>query len=132
LFFYPVKAVSVKSGDTVVVSAAAGGVGSVAVQLAKNAGAKVIGLSSEANHKWLSDHGVISDALLLPAPAYPVLLVIRPTIPSLWLIAGGPAKAIDHGENDPAVVPDAMRVSQSLVEISMRGKAHQVKRVPKI
>ncbi|HXO73771.1 MAG TPA: NADP-dependent oxidoreductase, partial [Puia sp.] len=54
-----VKAVSVKSGDTVVVSAAAGGVGSVAVQLAKNAGAKVIGLASEPNHKWLSDHGII-------------------------------------------------------------------------
>lgn len=54
-----VKAVSLKSGDTVVVSAAAGGVGSVAVQLAKNAGAKVIGLASEANHKWLTDHGII-------------------------------------------------------------------------
>src|SRR5580700_10646436 len=29
------------------------------VQLARNAGAKVIGLSSDANHKWLADHGVI-------------------------------------------------------------------------
>jgi len=29
------------------------------VQLARNYGAKVIGLASEANHKWLSDHGVI-------------------------------------------------------------------------
>ena len=54
-----VKAVSLKSGDTLVVSGAAGGVGSVAVQLAKNAGAKVIGLASEANHKWLSDHGIV-------------------------------------------------------------------------
>jgi len=54
-----IKAVGLKSGDTVVVSAAAGGVGSVVVQLAKNAGAKVIGLSSEPNHKWLSDHGII-------------------------------------------------------------------------
>jgi NADPH:quinone reductase-like Zn-dependent oxidoreductase len=34
-------------------------VGSIAVQLARNAGAKVIGLSSDANHKWLADHGVI-------------------------------------------------------------------------
>ena len=42
-----------------VVSGAAGGVGSIAVQLARNAGAKVIGLSSHANHKWLADHGVI-------------------------------------------------------------------------
>jgi NADPH:quinone reductase-like Zn-dependent oxidoreductase len=54
-----IKAVGLNSGDTVVVSAAAGGVGSVVVQLAKNAGAKVIGLSSEPNHKWLSDHGII-------------------------------------------------------------------------
>ncbi|HTI92563.1 MAG TPA: NADP-dependent oxidoreductase [Puia sp.] len=54
-----IRAVDLQSGDTVVVSAAAGGVGSVTVQLAKNAGAKVIGLSSEANHKWLSDHGIV-------------------------------------------------------------------------
>jgi NADPH:quinone reductase-like Zn-dependent oxidoreductase len=54
-----VRAVSLSAGDTVVVSGAAGGVGSIAVQLARNAGANVIGLSSEANHKWLADHGII-------------------------------------------------------------------------
>ena len=54
-----VRSVALSAGDTVVVSGAAGGVGSIAVQLARNAGAKVIGLSSDANHKWLSDHGVI-------------------------------------------------------------------------
>jgi NADPH:quinone reductase-like Zn-dependent oxidoreductase len=37
----------------VVVSGAAGGVGSIAVQLAKIKGAKVIGLASEAHHDWL-------------------------------------------------------------------------------
>jgi NADPH:quinone reductase-like Zn-dependent oxidoreductase len=43
----------------VVVSGAAGGVGSIAVQLARNVGAKVIGLASATNHDWLDDHGVI-------------------------------------------------------------------------
>jgi NADPH:quinone reductase-like Zn-dependent oxidoreductase len=54
-----VRAVSVSAGGTVVVSGAAGGVGSIAVQLARNAGATVIGLASEANHAWLASHGVI-------------------------------------------------------------------------
>ncbi len=54
-----VRAVGAGPGDTVVVSGAAGGVGSLAVQLARNAGATVIGLASEPNHQWLSDHGVI-------------------------------------------------------------------------
>jgi NADPH:quinone reductase-like Zn-dependent oxidoreductase len=54
-----VQAVSLKAGDTVVVSGAAGGVGSIAMQLARNIGAKVIGLAGAANHAWLSDHGVI-------------------------------------------------------------------------
>jgi len=54
-----VRSVGLSAGDTVVVSGAAGGVGSIAVQLARNAGARVIGLSSDTNHKWLADHGVI-------------------------------------------------------------------------
>jgi NADPH:quinone reductase-like Zn-dependent oxidoreductase len=53
-----VRAVSAGEGDTVVVSGAAGGVGSITVQLARNAGAEVIGLAGEANHGWLSAHGV--------------------------------------------------------------------------
>jgi NADPH:quinone reductase-like Zn-dependent oxidoreductase len=54
-----VRSVGLSAGDTVVVSGAARGVGSIAVQLARNAGAKVIGLASEANRKWLAGHGVI-------------------------------------------------------------------------
>src|SRR5271167_4179994 len=41
-----VRAVRLAPGDTVVVSGAAGGVGSLAVQLATRAGAKVVGLAS--------------------------------------------------------------------------------------
>ncbi|WP_042417897.1 NADP-dependent oxidoreductase [Streptacidiphilus anmyonensis] len=46
-------------GETVVVSGAAGGVGSLAVQLARRTGATVIGLAGEGNHAWLRSHGVI-------------------------------------------------------------------------
>ncbi len=53
-----VRAVGLTEGDTVVVSGAAGGVGSLAVQLARRAGATVIGLASPANHEWLAGHGV--------------------------------------------------------------------------
>jgi NADPH:quinone reductase-like Zn-dependent oxidoreductase len=54
-----VRAAAVGEGDTVVVSAAAGGVGTIAVQLARRAGATVIGLASEGHHAWLSGHGVV-------------------------------------------------------------------------
>lgn len=54
-----VHAVAIKSGETLVVAGATGGVGSIAVQLARAVGAKVVGIASEANHPWLSAHGVI-------------------------------------------------------------------------
>jgi NADPH:quinone reductase-like Zn-dependent oxidoreductase len=54
-----VFAVDPGPADTVVVSGAAGGVGALAVQLARRRGATVIGLASERNHAWLKDHGVV-------------------------------------------------------------------------
>ncbi len=54
-----VRAVNLAPGDTVAVSGAAGGVGSLVVQLATNAGARVIGLASAQHHPWLTSHGVI-------------------------------------------------------------------------
>jgi NADPH:quinone reductase-like Zn-dependent oxidoreductase len=54
-----VHAVAPQEGETVVVSGAAGGVGSIAVQLAAGAGATVVGLASEPHHGWLRDHGVV-------------------------------------------------------------------------
>ncbi|UFQ14720.1 MULTISPECIES: NADP-dependent oxidoreductase [Streptomyces] len=52
-----VKALQVKDGDTVLVHAAAGGVGSLAVQLGRHAGARVIGTASERNHDYLRELG---------------------------------------------------------------------------
>ncbi len=54
-----VQAVDPQPGETVVVSAAAGGVGSISAQLARRTGATVIGLAGEANHDWLRDHDII-------------------------------------------------------------------------
>lgn len=54
-----VRAVGLSAGDVVVVSGAAGGVGTIAVQLAHNAGATVIALASANHHDWLRDHGAL-------------------------------------------------------------------------
>jgi NADPH:quinone reductase-like Zn-dependent oxidoreductase len=47
----------VGEGDTVVVYAAAGGVGSIAVQIARYRGARVIGTASERNHEYVRSLG---------------------------------------------------------------------------
>jgi len=54
-----VRAVALNVGETVIVSGAAGGVGSLVVQIAKKHGAKVIGIASTPNHQWLKKHGII-------------------------------------------------------------------------
>jgi NADPH2:quinone reductase len=54
-----VRAVGAGGGDTVAVSAAAGGVGTVVVQLLRIRGATVLGIASPSNHDWLAAHGVI-------------------------------------------------------------------------
>ncbi|MET8545888.1 NADP-dependent oxidoreductase [Kitasatospora sp. NPDC004799] len=50
-------ALEVKPGETVLVHAAAGGVGSLAVQIAVALGARVIGTASERNHDYLRTLG---------------------------------------------------------------------------
>ena len=54
-----VRAVTLKQGDTVAVAGAAGGVGTIAVQLAKRAGATVLGIASPSNDEWLTAHAVV-------------------------------------------------------------------------
>jgi NADPH:quinone reductase-like Zn-dependent oxidoreductase len=68
-------------GDTIIVSAAAGGVGGILSQLAVHAGVRVIGSASPGNHEWLRSRGIepveygpgLVDAVraLLPAGAVP-------------------------------------------------------------
>ncbi len=53
-----VRAVSLKPGDVVAISGAAGGVGSLAIQLARRAGARVIGIASDGSAEFLRSVGV--------------------------------------------------------------------------
>ncbi|MFF7973032.1 zinc-binding dehydrogenase [Streptomyces sp. NPDC007905] len=52
-----VKLLEVKRGETVLVHAAAGGVGSLAVQIGAHLGARVIGTASEHNHDFVRSLG---------------------------------------------------------------------------
>ena len=54
-----VRAVGAAPGDTVAVSGAAGGVGTVVVQLLRTKDATVLGIASPPHHDWLAAHGVI-------------------------------------------------------------------------
>ena len=53
-----IRAIQVSTGETVAVSAAAGGVGSLVVQMLRNHGVRVLGIASEANRGWLQSKGV--------------------------------------------------------------------------
>jgi NADPH:quinone reductase-like Zn-dependent oxidoreductase len=71
-----VRAVAAGPGDTVAVSAAAGGIGSFVIQLLRVRGARVLGIASPANAEWLTEHGAtpvpygdgLADRLTAAAP----------------------------------------------------------------
>lgn len=54
-----VEAVNLVPGDTVAISGATGGVGTLAVQLARLKGARVIGIASASRGEWLQQHGAV-------------------------------------------------------------------------
>lgn len=53
-----IQVVQPQPGETILVTAAAGGVGIFVSQLAVRSGARVIGVASERNHEWLRNRGV--------------------------------------------------------------------------
>jgi NADPH:quinone reductase-like Zn-dependent oxidoreductase len=57
--FAAVRAVEPGPGDTVAVSAAAGGVGSIVVQLLAVRGTRILAIASPTNDEWLRAHGAI-------------------------------------------------------------------------
>jgi NADPH:quinone reductase-like Zn-dependent oxidoreductase len=54
-----VRAAQLEPGNTVAIAGAAGGVGSIAVQLARRAGATVLGIAGPSNDVWLTVHGAV-------------------------------------------------------------------------
>ncbi|HWD56176.1 MAG TPA: NADP-dependent oxidoreductase [Acidimicrobiales bacterium] len=52
------KSVGLKHGEVVAISAASGGVGSIAIQLARHLGATVLGIAGAGNASWLESMGI--------------------------------------------------------------------------
>ncbi|MFC4032368.1 NADP-dependent oxidoreductase [Streptomyces polygonati] len=95
---------AVGAGRTVLVQGAAGGVGTVAVQLAVARGAIVIGTASEANHDFLRSLGAepttygtgLAERIraLAPAGVDAVFDCAGGALPDLVAIAGDPARVV--------------------------------------
>ncbi|UQI44383.1 NADP-dependent oxidoreductase [Streptomyces sp. HU2014] len=109
-----VKALKVTRGDTVLVHAAAGGVGSMAVQIAVHLGARVIGTASERNHDYLRGLGaepvVYGDGL-----ADRVRALAPEGVDAALDLAGGEALTVS-----PALLKDGGRLA-SIADPSVLG-----------
>ncbi|RJT32006.1 NADP-dependent oxidoreductase [Mesorhizobium waimense] len=97
--------VGVKPGETLLVSGAAGGVGTAAIQLAKTAGIRTIGTASEPKHAYLRSLGAIPTtygaglrervAALAPDGVQAALDVTGSgIIPDLVAITGNPSRVV--------------------------------------
>ncbi|GAA2557465.1 NADP-dependent oxidoreductase [Winogradskya consettensis] len=93
---------AVEAGQTVLVQGAAGGVGTVTVQLAVARGARVIGTASAANHDLLRSLGAepvlygpgLPDRVQALGGADAVVDCAGGSLPDLIAIAGDPAKVV--------------------------------------
>ncbi|MFB7913442.1 NADP-dependent oxidoreductase [Streptomyces sp. NPDC056061] len=107
----------VRAGETLVVDGAAGGVGSVAVQIAGQLGATVIGTASERNHAYLRSLGAepvtygegLAERIRAVAPNgvdAALDAAGKGSLPDLVEVAGGPGRVVtiaDHRAADHAV-----------------------------
>jgi NADPH:quinone reductase-like Zn-dependent oxidoreductase len=99
------KQLDIRAGETLLVHAAAGGVGTFAVQLAAARGARVIGTASERNHEYLRSigaepvtygHGLLERVLAIAPHGVDAVLDAsgRGEIPTSIQLAGGPARVL--------------------------------------
>ncbi|MFF3122589.1 NADP-dependent oxidoreductase [Streptomyces sp. NPDC057908] len=107
----------VKAGETLVVDGAAGGVGSVAVQIARHLGATVIGTASARNHAYLRSLG--AEPVLYGEGVAERIRAIAPhgadaafdtagkgSLPALVDVTGGPERVVtiaDHRAEEHGV-----------------------------
>jgi NADPH:quinone reductase-like Zn-dependent oxidoreductase len=101
-----VEALDVQAGERLLVHAASGGVGHVAVQLAKARGAHVIGTASPENHAWLRELGADEVLDYDAGPISKQLEEIGGKVDAVLDLIGG-----DALEDAPAQVHDAARVT---------------------
>ncbi|GAA3292461.1 NADP-dependent oxidoreductase [Dactylosporangium vinaceum] len=116
---YALAELGLKAGETLVVDGAAGGVGTVAVQLAVQAGATVIGTAGEANHAYLRELGAtpvsygegLADRLRQLAP-HGIDAALdasgRGSLAALVTMAGGPQRVVTIA--DPAADQHGVRM----------------------
>ncbi|HTL39891.1 MAG TPA: NADP-dependent oxidoreductase [Pseudolysinimonas sp.] len=118
-------------GDTIVVSAAAGGVGSILSQLAVHAGARVIGSASHRNHGWLRSRGVepveygpgLVDAvraLITDVPTAAFALFGAESV-AQFLELGIPAERINSNAMGAAVPPGVRHVGRGPANLDTLG-----------
>ena len=100
-----VEALEVSADDRVLVHAASGGVGHIAVQIAKARGATVIGTASPDNHAWLRDLGADKVLDYAAGPISKQLEEVGGTVDAVLDLVGGEALA-----DAPAQVHDPSRV----------------------
>ena len=100
-----------RAGETVLITAAAGGVGSAAMQIAAAIGARPMGVASPPNHEYLRDLGA-SEVFDYHAPDWvqQVLAVVPGGIDLLFDCAGGQTKdqavgAVRDGGRVISVIP---------------------------
>ena len=97
-----VEALDVQPGERVLIHAASGGVGHLAVQIAKALGAHVIGTASPANHDWLKELGADE---VLDYNDGPISKQLDTRVDAVVDLIGG-----DALEDAPDQVEDASRV----------------------
>jgi NADPH:quinone reductase-like Zn-dependent oxidoreductase len=99
------EALEVGAGDRLLVHAASGGVGHVAVQVAKARGATVIGTASPTNHDWLRELGADEVLDYTAGPISKQLEDVGGKVDAVLDLIGG-----DALEDAPAQVHDPSRV----------------------